>query len=646
VKRALGCEDLFDLQFLRAARFSPDGKQVAYGVSRTDDTERFDIWILELASGERARLAFDGNAVEPRWAPDGRAIAFIGDGRLRIASASNTERLPNAGFRISDALTPSTSSVQGTPCWSPDGTCIAVSLQERRISAGPRVIAGRYFRADGIGFLGGITQQIYELNVASGRLRCLTSLAEICSHPQWSPRGDQILFFAGNGAVPYASYSQRLVTVHLADGHVAEVLGTDWYVEAARWLPESRSITVLAARQSTLTIPAASLWMIDEPGAEPRLRTPELNATIGFRINHDMPVRDLTGNQALVVPDRTSALLTVQKGGYTEIWRAALVGDTAFEPIMTGDRSYIVLDASRSANVLLVAATDFNTPPELFSANLQGQRVSCLTRLNDLTLERWPKPTVRRLTFSSADSMEIDAWFMAPDGCARALPTILFIHGGPFAATGCAFRFDFHHLVSQGYGVLFANFRGSAGYGEAFARAIMGDWGGKGFPDHMGALDAAIEHGCADPQRLGVWGPSHGGFATCWLVGHTHRFKAAVAEAACTDFTTLYYQTDAPEVFARDLGGRPHEIPEIYRARSPMTYAHHCRTPTLLVHGEEDLRCPIGEAEQFHRALLDVGCATGLVRIPGCSHSGDAVGPLSARRAQNDALVSWFKLYL
>ncbi|MGC2030844.1 MAG: prolyl oligopeptidase family serine peptidase, partial [Steroidobacteraceae bacterium] len=131
-----------------------------------------------------------------------------------------------------------------------------------------------------------------------------------------------------------------------------------------------------------------------------------------------------------------------------------------------------------------------------------------------------------------------------------------------------------------------------------------------------------------------------------WIVGHTQRFKAAIAQAGFVNFATLYYLSDIPGIFSRDLGGRPHEIPDVYRACSPITYAHRCTTPTLLLHGEADLRCPISEAEQFHRALSDVGCVTELFRIPQCPHSGDSTGPLSARRAQNDALLDWFERYL
>jgi dipeptidyl aminopeptidase/acylaminoacyl peptidase len=288
-----------------------------------------------------------------------------------------------------------------------------------------------------------------------------------------------------------------------------------------------------------------------------------------------------------------------------------------------------------------------NTPPELCTATLNGGAEVQLTKLNEAVLAHWPKFITEPFSFQSTDGTRIEAWFMASQTSQRRpLPTVLFIHGGPYIATGYAFRYDFLLLASHGIGVLFANFRGSAGYGEAFARAIMGNWGECGYPDHLSATEAAIARGLADRERLGVWGPSHGGFATCWIVGHTDRFKAAVAEAAVTNFETVYYLTDAPEGFRRELGGLPHETPDAYRARSPLTYAHRCTTPTLLIHGEQDLRCPISEAEQFYRALKDSGCIVELVRIPACSHMGDSLGPLSARRAQNEALLSWFQRHL
>jgi len=635
---ALGPADLFDLKFLRSACLSPDGHHVAYAVSRTDSgEERFEIWVADAQGGSKQRLPYTGNATAPRWSPDGRWIAFVGDARLRVAA------LPS--LTISEPLTPEHLSAEGAPSWSPDSSHLAVSLLDRRVVEGPRRITSNNFRADGIGFIDGLTQHIHEVDRSSGALRRLTSGQGLCSQPEWSPCGRRILFFASGDAIPFASYSPRLLTVDVGDGEITEVLGHRWFIVSARWLPGGERIVVAAARDSTLTVPLVSVWVVDRSGSDARLRTPGLIGNVGVRNIHDMPAHDLF-DSTLTMLDGKTAFATVQKRGSVEIWRIALEGECAVDRVLTGERSCIVLAANAAANILLFAVSDLRSPTELWRATLDGGREERLTDLNDEVLGRWPETKVEPFVFRSADGTEIDAWFMAPADRTGPVPTVLYIHGGPFASTGWTFHYDLLLLASQGYGVVFANFRGSAGYGEPFVRAIMGDWGERGFPDHIGTVDAAIARGFTDPNRMGVWGASHGGFATCWVVGHTNRFKAAVAEASVTNFTTLYYLTDAPDSFVRDLGGKPHEIPDVYRSRSPITFAHRCTTPTLLLHGENDLRCPISEAEQFHRVLRDVGCETELFRIPQCSHLGDSAGPLSARRAQNEALLAWFQKHL
>lgn len=632
--------DLFDLKFLRAARLSPDGRHAVFTVSHTDDsTERFETWIADLESSKRTRLPYAGDAHTPCWSADGRRIAIVADGRLRVVEFSS--------LTLSEPLTPAEFSIQGTPSWSPNGVRLALSLQRRNPAKNPRRIDTTIFHADGIGYLGDIEQYIHELDLANGGLRLLAAPKRFCSQPQWSPCGRYVLFFAGDDPIPFASFSQRLLTVAVDGGAITEVLGERWFVEAARWIPESCRIAVAASLDSTLTVPTSQLWTMDMRGGDVELRTRDRAGTVGFRMNHDMPARELTGTSPFCVLDRQTAFMTIQSGGTAQIWCVSLEGELSLHRVSSGgERSCLALDANRAGDALLFAVTSLYSPTELMRASLDGTNESRLTALNDDVLARWPRPRVEHFEFSSAHETKIEAWFMGQAARQGPGPCILFVHAGPFVATGHAFRYDFHHLVSHGYGIVFANFRGSAGYSEEFMRAIMGDWGGYGFPDHMGAIDAAIGRGYADPNRLGVWGPSHGGFATCWIVGHTDRFKAAVAEASTSNLVTSYYNGDAPEVRARDIGGRPHEIPELYRTRSPLTYAHRCTTPTLLLHGEADLRCPIGEAEQFFRALRDAGCTTELVRIPDCSHLGDSNGPLSARRAQNEALVDWFHRYL
>jgi dipeptidyl aminopeptidase/acylaminoacyl peptidase len=633
----LGSADLFALKLLRAAHLSPDGQHLIYTTSRTDTgEEKFEIWMTSLQNRETQRLPFPGNAISPCWSPDGRWIAFIGDARLRVAEFRS--------LLVSEPLTPEGYVPQGALSWSPDSRRLALSLLERRESVGPRRITHRRFRAEGLGYVDGLSQQIYTVDHRSAEIRCLTA-AGACSQAEWSPCGRRILFFASDEPAKNAGFSCRLLTIDVDNGEITEVLGKRWSVASAHWLPGGEHILVAAARDSTLMLPALSLWVVNRAGGEAQLRTPGMVGTIGSFLIHDMPAWDLMGNMFTVL-DRSTAFASVQIGGKVEIWRVALDGDVAMEAVATGERCCIVLGAHRASNSLLFAATDLRSPPEIYRTTFESSQEEQLTTFNQQVLARWPAITVDRFVFESADGAQIESWFIAPAQRNGPVPTVLFIHGGPYGATGYAFRYDFLLLASHGFGVVLANFRGSVGYGEPFTRAIMGDWGERAYPDHIGAIDAAIARGFADADRLGVWGHSHGGFATCWIVGHTNRFKAAVAEAAWTNLATLYYLSDVPDIFAQELGGRPHEIPDVYRARSPITYGHRSVTPTLLVHGEEDLRCPISEAEQFYRLLQDVGCTTELLRIPGCNHLGDSDGPLSARQAQNEALLGWFLRHL
>jgi Tol biopolymer transport system component len=244
----LGAEDLFELRFLRDARMSPDGRHVAYTVSRTDHEEQHEIWIENTYGGERHQLLYPGNARAPQWSSDGRHLAFIADERVRVATYPS--------LAISEPLTPAHLTAQGTPSWSPGSDRVAVSLLERRQMHGAaRRITTTVFKADGLGFLDSLSQHIYEIEVATGELRCLTPAARFCSQPQWSPCGRRILFFSTDDAIPFASYSQRLLAIDLETGEISEVLDQQWYVSCIRWLPAGDRFIMAAAQASDLTIP-------------------------------------------------------------------------------------------------------------------------------------------------------------------------------------------------------------------------------------------------------------------------------------------------------------------------------------------------------------------------------------------------------
>jgi dipeptidyl aminopeptidase/acylaminoacyl peptidase len=202
-------------------------------------------------------------------------------------------------------------------------------------------------------------------------------------------------------------------------------------------------------------------------------------------------------------------------------------------------------------------------------------------------------------------------------------------------------------MGGAGYAELMVNHRASTGYGDAFSTAIKGDWGHLDYDDLMAGVDLAIAKGYADPDRMGIFGLSGGGNLSCWIVGQTRRFKAAVPENPVTNWVSFYGVSDIGAWFAvEEMGGHPWEVPEVYAKCSPITFAHTCTTPTLLIQGEHDWRCPAEQSEQFYTTLKAVGCPVEMVRLPNSQHGESIFGNPTVRRVQNEATLGWMNRYV
>jgi dipeptidyl aminopeptidase/acylaminoacyl peptidase len=336
--------------------------------------------------------------------------------------------------------------------------------------------------------------------------------------------------------------------------------------------------------------------------------------------------------------ERDVAYVSAQVGGDVRYYRVALTGPEHIEQLSEGAGSKYLF--AHSAGRALYLATSSLDPPELM---LGSRRV---TNLNVDLMSGLRRPRLRSFDVTASDGLQTEAWALTPSTGQGPWPTVLYIHGGPYAAFGSTFMIDFQLLVGAGFAVVFHNFRGSIGYGDEFAELIVGQWGPAGSLDHHAALDEAIRIGITDPDRIGVCGYSHGGFATCWLVGTSHRFRAAVAETPSTSFASAFGNADADWWLEQEFGGTPTELPEAYFRSSPLSYATNCTTPLLFVVGEEDLRCHPVESEQYYRVLKSKGVPTEMLRLPGSSHIGTWNGPVASRIAQNEALLDWFTRYL
>ena len=284
-----------------------------------------------------------------------------------------------------------------------------------------------------------------------------------------------------------------------------------------------------------------------------------------------------------------------------------------------------------------------STPTSLPEVFVDGRQVTDVGSafLAEVTLVG-PEPFVA----IAPDDVEVPAWIIRPPGfdADQLYPAVLNIHGGPFTQYGDRFFDEFQVEAGAGYVVLYANPRGSSGYSEAWGRAIRGPveggpgWGSVDYDDLMAVTDEAIKRfAFIDPERIAVMGGSYGGYMTSWIIGHTDRFRCAISERAVNEMVSEDGSSDFAGFFRGYVGANPWEAPEAYRRISPLTYAEQITTPTLILHSEDDLRCPINQGEQLFTVLRALRREVEFVRFPGESHeltrSGSPDAPGAALRA-------------
>ena len=638
--RTIQPEDFYRYKFLQDGQLSPDGKTAAYTVSHVDtekDEEYVTIWLLSLETGEArqftAGLTGDSN---PRWSPDGEQIAF-----LSARGEKPQVYLIAVDGGEARALTAMPQGVAGGPVWSPDGQRIAFTAGPAELPLDlnqPYRVTRHIYRFDGIGYVDNAVQDIYIVPVKGGERRRLTNDECHNTDPVWSPDGKEILF-----STSYWPDSHRiepaLRAVNLA-GEVRELVMEWGSAQAAAWTPDGKRIVFLG---NPLDVPygtQGNLWVIDGQGGEPECRTAGLDFDVGGVLQPDMPAMGFASPRLLVAPDGESAYVRVQVGGRIQVYRVALCGAESWEPVAEG--MPLALNDGR----LLFGTGTVNDPLDLFIADVDGSNERRLTQINTGLLAGLALPTMERLSYPSSDGVKVEGWLLKPPLGQAPYPTVLYIHGGPAGGFGHIYSFDFQMLAGAGFAVLLINYRGSTGYGDEFSGAISGNLGHLEYDDLMAGVDLAIEKGLVDADRLGVCGLSYGGYLSAWIVGHTDRFKAAVPENPVINWASMYGVSDIGPSQVDEVGGLPHEVPEVYRHASPITYAHKCTTPTLLIQGEADHRCPAEQSEQFYAVLKANDCIVEMLRLPHMPHVGSMAGSLAARRAQNEALLDWMNRYV
>ena len=652
--RPIQPEDLFRHSFLQSGDLSSDGRWLVYAATSYDadnDADTAAIWLQDTDSGAERQLtsglAYDN---EPAFSPDGQTIAFT-------STRSDTKQLYAIARDGGEArqLTDLAQGVGSGPVWSPDGQTIAFTAgpdhgdEPPDLDNKPYRVTRPVYRFDAIGYVDPVAQDVFIIAAdgsgerAAAQPKRLTSDSSMNSALRWSPDGQSILYqahFEGGMWHRFGFAGLRIVD---RAGETRTLL-SDWgVISLADWLPSGEGLAFVGTTEDVDLGTNADLWTISlAEGAEPENRSASLTGNVGGGLQPDFPSKLLWEGGMQVDASGEVAYVQVQDRGAVQLYRIALTGAEDCQAITAGERSCYILGQSAAAGRLLFSSSTIHRPPELCSCDTEGGDERQHSHLYDDFYGGIAQGGVRHLQFNGTDGEPVEGWLLLPPEGEPPYPMVMYIHGGPHGAFGHMYHFDMQMLAGAGYAVLLVNHRASSGYGDEFGTAIKGAWGVLDYGDLMAGVDKAIEQGLVDPDRMGVCGLSGGGNLSSWTVGQTDRFKAAVPENPVTNWLSFYGVSDIGTYFSvEELGGTPWEIPEVYRACSPITNAHRCTTPTLLVQCEHDWRCPAEQSEQFYAVLKAVGCPVEMLRIPRASHAGAINEKPAMRRAQNDALLDW-----
>ena len=650
--KLLQARDVFGLQTAGDAQISPDGKRIVYVRNSYDimtDRTRSHLWVINSDGSEhRPLLADTNNYSSPRWAQDGRRLAFV----------SNAAGSPQLFVRWMDtgqtALLTNLTETPDNLTWSPDGKSLAftqlVVASKPTLATAPEkpegatwaapvtLIDSVVYRTDGEGYLKSGFSHVFVVSADGGPPRQLTSGDfNHDSRLSFTPDSQKLLLSANRNADwEYDSAESDIFAIDIKTGDLTKLTNRKGPDAAVAVSPDGKLIAYTGFDDRLQGYQVTHLYVMKIDGSDAHVIAANLDRDV------EMPIWSADSRSIFFVGDDvgTRKVSSVTLDGRVSELAAGVGASDVSRPYTGGGYS-----VSRSGSIAFVR-TSTERPGEV-AVRDSGKAARDLTRLNGNLLDHKVLGRVEPLTWkSSHDARTINGWLVTPPNfdVNKKYPLILEIHGGPFTAYGPNFSVEIQRYAAADYMVLYCNPRGSTSYGAEFGNLIHHAYPGNDYDDLMSGVDAVIAQGHVDTDNLFVTGGSGGGVLTAWIVGKTQRFRAAVVAKPVINWTSFVLTADQSNFFYRYwFPAPPWEAQSEYWRRSPLSLVGNVSTPTMLLTGEADYRTPISETEQFYEALKLRKIPTMMVRVPGASH-GLTTRP-SNLIAKTDNILAWFERY-
>lgn len=656
-KRRVAAEDLFLLQSVTNPRLSPDGKTAVFIKTHIDEKQNkyaANLYHIDLVSNEMTQWTHGLQRVSaPAWSADGRQIAFLSDrddsNQIYVLSATGGEARKLTSF--ANGVTSFRWSPCGNKIWFAADLKKGTSFTDAEETKEPQKpkpvrITKMKYKMDGVGILKQDTfRQIGVVEIENGAVTPFTQGDHQHTLHDVSHDGKMLVMGVNRLENQDFDFHHPLYLVDIETKEETAIIEEEGSYDSARFSFDDRYIAFTGGNRDYENATHDCVYVYDTEDQTLLNLTEALDAPVGDAVVADHQQGAAAPGVVWTKDDHLYFQLSTM--GDVPLYFASL--DGALFPATQQNEHVYDYDISKDGEFALLCVSDPINPGELYKQVIATGDREALTSFNENYMDETEIVAPEPIVFQGANGWDVHGWLIKPAGYEEGMryPLILEIHGGPHAMYGNSFFHEMQLLAAQGYGVLYVNPRGSHGYSQTFVDAVRGDYGGGDYEDILAGLYYVMnENEWIDPDRLGVTGGSYGGFMTNWIVSHTNQFKAAVTQRSISNWVSFYGVSDIGYYFSDwQMKADMKDVPTLWE-HSPLKYAEQIETPLLILHSEQDHRCPIEQAEQLFITLKSFKKEAEFVRFPEADHNLSRTGTPGLRIARLEEIIGWFKKHL